>query len=756
MAQDRTAGFDILIQVSESEINAQLAAAFASGTMFPPELSSPIDAFGITGTAMLSFRTPVMDLDRPRPRVGITVPFRDSQLEILTPVPATIAPLGGTIVIEDAVQMRTTGANQQAVIDFTAGAPTVTVTFDAATVALLTPLLSGFGITIAMVQNQMATIVRDRLVDDVQRIPMTPPIAVANDNDPLTPFNFEVTTVNDLSAADRDALTFGVRTGADSGGNINGITQSFIPAGGQSVVMMSNFWLLARVIRPQVAAALNRPVSDFDTPLRLNRSIPIPGQDATLRRLEARVVGNRIRVDGRATASGTGWSAVAVFHFFVSLTLSGGNIVVTATEPVIDIDVDLAWWVWLLGLGLGGLFGGVAGAIVAAIVLAIVEAIAEGIVENMATDAFNNVAADIPPIPLGPVGAGLTLSNLVLDDLELRGPIVRSLKMPVKSSGTHTSLAGFTIDLDTGHVRAPGDVRFETDLIWNPASGFTTTASTRLTVTSLSYGALTPVQLEKLAYATTTIAASSVPLALDLPMFGTHPEIVFGVLTNQGRVAKVRAWRSLMQGGALVMRWVTYDRPIPELDIALRWDVIERGESFSYIGPNFAPCSRAEVARRCSIEAWPKLMTFPVTYQWCLCGTVLTDGEGSVATPSGPVQYKVKGRFLELTTSMAQALDCELCVSAIDARNRELFTCVPLKISGTETTCGKPKRFLPKPRLELIPCDPLRAIDTHVSVFDPRVKAQLKRALDAGVESAVINEHTATPPTQGHGSAIPG
>jgi hypothetical protein len=365
-------------------------------------------------------------------------------------------------------------------------------------------------------------------------------------------------------------------------------------------------------------------------------------------------------------------------------------------------------------------------------VLAIVEAVAEGLVENMATDAFNNIAADIPPIPLGPVGAGLTLTNLVLDDLELRGPLVRSLKMPVKSSGSHTSNGGFTIDLDTGQVRAAGDIRFETDLIWNPGTGFSTAASTRLTVTSLSYGALTPVQLEKFAYATSTIAASSVPLALDLPMFGTHAEIVFGVLTNQGRVAKVRAWRSVMQGGALVMRWVTYDRPIPELDIAMRWDVLEHGKAFEYIGPNLAPCSRAEVSRRCTIEAWPKLMTFPVTYQWCFCGSVLEDGEGTVNTPTGPVQYRAKGRFLELTTSMGQSVDCELCISAIDARNRELFTCVQLKAASTETKCGKPKRFLPKPRFELIPCDPLRAIDTHVSVLDERVKSQVRRALDVG------------------------
>ena len=42
MAQDRTAGFDMLVQVSEAELNTQLAAAFLGGTIFPPSLSIPV------------------------------------------------------------------------------------------------------------------------------------------------------------------------------------------------------------------------------------------------------------------------------------------------------------------------------------------------------------------------------------------------------------------------------------------------------------------------------------------------------------------------------------------------------------------------------------------------------------------------------------------------------------------------------------------------------------------------------------------
>ena len=731
MALDRTAGFDMLIQISENELNLQVATAFASGLLFPASMSTQINAFGISGTLDLNFRTPVVDLDRPRPQIGLTVPFSESQLQITNPIPMTIAPLGGNIVIVDAVQMRNTPGNQQAVLDFTAGAPAVIATFDAPTVALLTPILASLGVTITQAQNQVAGIVQARLVADLQRLPLTPPIPVDNDSDPLTPFNFDVTTVNDTSAADRDVLVFGVRTSSESGGNINNVTQSFLQGSSGSLVMMSNFWLLARVIRPQLASALKRPISDFDTPLRLNHAVPVSGQDATLTKLEARVIGDRIRVDGEATASGTGWSAVAVFHFFISLQLSGGQIQITATEPIIDTDVDLEWWVWLLGLGLGGLFGGVVGGVVAAIVLAILEAVAEGMVDKLAIDAFDNAADSIPPIPLGPVGAGLTLTEIILDDLELRGPIVRSLGLPVKSSGSHSSSSGFTVDLDSGQVRAAGDVRSGTDLIWDAEQGLDTHIGSGLTVSGASFGSLTPVDLEKMAFAGHHLGVNSIPLSVDLPLVGVHSEVVFGVLTSEGRLAKVRAWRAELEDNKMHMHWTTYDRPAPALDITVRWDVLKEGEGTPSLNKDFAPCNTFEVSRRCTIEAWPRLVSFPVDYQWCLCGTVLTEGMGEVEAPSGPIAYELSGRYLVLTTTMGQAVDCELCVSAIDARQRELFTCVPLQVGKTETRCGAPKRFIPKLDLEIILCDPLDGIDIYAPVLSDRVKGLLRKALDA-------------------------
>lgn len=688
MALDRTSGFDMLVQISEAELNNQLATLFLTGGGFPTTLSIPISMGAVVGTATLNFGTPTADLDRPRPQMGLTLPFTNSQLQVTAPLAAMFAPLGGTITIVDAIEIMTQGTNQIATMDFNNGAPNVTVVFDVPSQGILAPALAAAGLTLEQAQNVMAGFVIQQLQSSMGRLDLTPPIPVVDDADPTTVFDIDVTTVNDTSVADRDCLTFGVRMANDSGGNINGVTTSFIPAGSQSLVMMSNFWLLARVMRPRVAAALGLNVTDFDTPLRLNHNVTAPGGQGTLTNLEARVEGNRIRVDGRATDSGSGWSAESNFTFFIDITLSGGAINVVATTPTVDTDVDLAWWVWVLSLGLGALFGGIIGAIIAAIVLAIVEAVAEGIVNNLVAGGIGGALGGIPAIPLGPIGGGLTLNTIILDDLELRCSIIRSVSVPTKNTGSYGSMAAFAIDLDTGIVHSGAFAA--ADLVWNGNSSLSTNGPAGLTITGTSFGALMPVQISRLSLSSHNISASLIPLAAPptVPFF-SHSAVVFGVRTAEGRLAKVRAWRNIFALGQLELQWVTYDTPIPQLDIAGRWSVVERGPSTQYITPDCRYCTSRPVRRIGHFEAWPRLVAFPIDYEFCLCGTVLVEGEGTVSTANGPLDYKLEGRRLTIETDMGQNVDCELCISAIDARGQELFTCTQLSQRGIESRCRR-------------------------------------------------------------------
>jgi serine/threonine-protein kinase len=55
---------------------------------------------------------------------------------------------------------------------------------------------------------------------------------------------------------------------------------------------------------------------------------------------------------------------------------------------------------------------------------------------------------------------------------------------------------------------------------------------------------------------------------------------------------------------------------------------------------------------------------------------------------------------------MGQDVECELCVSAIDARKQELFTCIRLLKSGIETRCKKCDPAASSVTVEIIPADP--------------------------------------------------
>ncbi len=686
MALDRTSGYDMLVQVSEAEINVQLETLFLAGGAIPPSMTLPVNAGGVAGSATVLFGTPVADFDRPRPQMGLTLPFANSQFAITAPLPLTLSPLGGTIVVVDTIEVIVQGGDQFVSLDFNSGAPTVTVAFDAASVTLLQPALAAAGLTLAQAQNIVAAAVQTQL-NSIGRLDLAGPIAVTDDTDPTTVFDIDVTTINDTSAADRDCIVFGVRMASDSGGNISLATTNFIPAGSQSLVMMSNFWLLARVMRPRVAAAMGRPVTDFDTPLRLNRNVPAPGGEGTLTRLEARIDGNRIRVDGRATASGTGWSAVSNFFFFIDLSLTGGAVTVTATTPSVDTDVDLEWWVWLLSLGLGALFGGIIGVIIAAIVLAVVEAVAEGIVDNLIAGGIGGALGGIPSIPLGPIGSGLSLASIVLDDLELRCAITRSLNVPVKSQGSHLALTGFSVDLDTGAISAAQNVA--SDLTWRPGHSLAAVGPSRLSITGAAFGGLTPVQVSRLPLAGTLLPAASIPLSLPSSFpFGGHDAVVFGMRTSDGRLAKASAFRDLLAGGALRLNWVTWDTPIPSLAIRERCSVVERGEITETLTADCALCRSSPVRWCCVFDALPRLMPFPIDLQWCLCGTVIEPGKGEIDTASGLLAYQLAGtRLMVQATELGQDIHCELCVSAIDGRGQEQFECLRLDKPGIDTQC---------------------------------------------------------------------
>ena len=332
----------------------------------------------------------------------------------------------------------------------------------------------------------------------------------------------------------------------------------------------------------------------------------------------------------------------------------------------------------------------------------------------------------------------MTLTNIVLDDLELRSTIIKSVSIPVKNQGGYSSVSGFSVDLDTGVISA--EPRAGSDLIWNPPTMLSTNGSSGVSITGTPFVALTPVQISRLPLAMNQISAGLIPLTFPPSFpFLPHNEVVFGVRTTEGRLAKVRAWRSIQEAGALYLDWITFDTPAPSLDIAARWSVLERGEVSEYITPNCSFC-RSNPVRQCGIfEAWSRLAAFPIDYQWCLCGEVLEDGTGEVSTKHGPLAYRLVGRRLYIETELAQPVDCELCVSAIDARGLELYTCIRLNQSGIEKRCRRCDPRRPNVRIEMLAAEAqLTAWHPLLTTDSVKTIGEIRRDSTSGENSMLI------------------
>jgi len=203
MALDRTSGYDMLVQLSETELNDQLATAFLAGGIIPPSMTLPVAIGPVTGTADL----PVQHADRrsrPAAPARLTVPFANSQLAITAPCGDA-----GSARRHDRRRRRHRGAGAGREPDRHDGlqhrSPTVTVTFDAASQAILAPALAVAGLTLAQAQTMVADIVLQQLRTGIGRLDLTPPIPVVDDTDPTTIYDIDVTTINDTTAADRDA-----------------------------------------------------------------------------------------------------------------------------------------------------------------------------------------------------------------------------------------------------------------------------------------------------------------------------------------------------------------------------------------------------------------------------------------------------------------------------------------------------------------------------------------------------------------------
>jgi hypothetical protein len=131
-------------------------------------------------------------------------------------------------------------------------------------------------------------------------------------------------------------------------------------------------------------------------------------------------------------------------------------------------------------------------------------------------------------------------------------------------------------------------------------------------------------------------------------------------------------------------------------------------------------------------------MAFPIDYQWCLCGQVLGQGQGTLVTDGHTITYFVDRDQLQIGTEIGKSLKCELCLSAIDNWGRELFTCVPLERRGTVVRLeGLDEGFvlqsrLPKYVVELPPLTQrgIEFLPQRGANFDPKLLPVAREILE--------------------------
>jgi len=230
----------------------------------------------------------------------------------------------------------------------------------------------------------------------------------------------------------------------------------------------------------------------------------------------------------------------------------------------VDTDVDLEWWVWLASLGLGALFGGIIGVIVAAIVLAVIEAVAEGIVDNLISGGIGGALGGLPAIPLGPIGGGLTLNTVILDDF---GTALCHHPLTI-GAGQDTRLVCLAWRLlrrsRYQHRQRSRDAGQRSDLAAQSQSQRGRACGADDHRCLLRRTDAGPGLADGAHRQDHPGGIDSAQFASLVP-FVSHTSVVFGMRTSDGRLAKVTAWRDMLAGGALHLDWVTYDTPVPRL-----------------------------------------------------------------------------------------------------------------------------------------------------------------------------------------------
>ena len=540
MAGQQSAGFDLVMEYSESPLRDVLGVAFDTSnflcTLLSP-LGIPCDGFDIS-----------VSLDRPTDPV-LTAAQTDA---------VDIQITGGVLV--------TWRMRMIVGVDVDRSAPGV----EYIRLNLRDRL---YHLSTALGGVPMNTdALSDQLRNTVRAIPLPVGLTVSADpNAPtLTPIRLDAKVID--ATVGENAFAVCVTYGGGTPGNLANLTTSAIAAGNTATLMMGFDWLM-RLLEPGIEFGLRLQPGDFEDG-HLTRSVEIDSaNDVNLTRLDFTLEDKFVKVRSRVEKNGFCYTASADFGGDFKFDVENGQLIVAAEFSDPDLNLDIPWYCWIGAGFLGLVLGGIIGAVLVPLLLHLVTSTVEDVLNTVADTVIDAINGAILPVNVPAVGFRLVFQDVFVDDIGIGCRFVVNDTAPVRCQGTVRLRPGQELDLDDGKVG--GSVE-GADLRW---TGRDETA--RLESLCVSRIADTPwvhfdeiprYRLYGLNYTLRSIPVADLgflqvidlPFVDDVEMF--IPNLgVYAVRTNERRIAMIQVID--LEDDAITLRYKTFGVADPVVKI---------------------------------------------------------------------------------------------------------------------------------------------------------------------------------------------
>lgn len=418
MPSNLTGNFDLCIEISE-----QVLTAFAANKIGGQELNVPINTnFGgkmIVGSVHLLTQGVSATIDpQQKNRAAIKIGFAGSSIALTSPANVQAAPLGGSITVSAPFRLvvassTPTSKQKQIQLDFTHPSVSVSVTFTTGS-AQVQNLANQLGIPPALLVPAVNQLVQAALANMVGAVPLGPALTQVNSGDgKLTPPSFAQVAITTLpKSGNRPGVLCLLATVLASHVGLENVAHKTAIATDSShsaSISVSPEGFRDLIFCPGLAQAAGvNNVQSLCPTCGVAPQVNVKGLAVT--NVAPSLQEGQVQVTGGAVDSGTGWDATINFAGHVTLSLSQGQIVPSVKVDSVDVDFDLAWWVYLLG----GVF-----------IPAVVQAGIEAAVNAAAKDALAQAIGNLQSVDITALAAQMQVDGVAVhtEGVVLQGKI---------------------------------------------------------------------------------------------------------------------------------------------------------------------------------------------------------------------------------------------------------------------------------------------------------------------------------------------